>query len=199
LGIKSTIFNVTKVCSNNNSKTPGYDVTFTTNNFNPFLCRNQDISDIVVKDNNSYRTIISVNKVDTVPTQCIEVSGDTHTYLAGYEMIVTHNSNKEIAKTSFYNKATKSHTMMKFPLNNLQDSTWNHYQLQLSLYAYILQQLRQELNIKKLIIYHIDHNGIETIHQAEYLKNDVERMLKHFKKQIKIKSELDKVKPVKLC
>lgn len=89
--------------------------------------------------------------------------------------------------------------MMKFPLNNLQDSTWNHYQLQLSLYAYILQQLRPELNIKKLIIYHVDHDGVETIHQAEYLKNDVERMLKHFKKQIKIKSELDKVKPVQLC
>lgn len=113
--------------------------------------------------------------------------------------IVDFKSNKEIAKTSFYNKATKSHTMMKFPLNNLQDSTWNHYQLQLSLYAYILQQLRPELNIKKLIIYHVDHDGVETIHQAEYLKNDVERMLKHFKKQIKIKSELDKVKPVQLC
>lgn len=113
--------------------------------------------------------------------------------------IVDFKSNKEISKTSFYNKATKSHTMMKFPLNNLQDSTWNHYQLQLSLYAYILQQLKPELNIKKLIIYHVDHDGKETIHEAEYLKNDVERMLKHFKRQIKIKLELDAIKPVKLC
>lgn len=113
--------------------------------------------------------------------------------------IIDFKSNREIAKTSFYNKATKSHTMMKFPLNNLQDSTWNHYQLQLSLYAYILQQLRPDLNIKKLIIYHIDHDGNETIHDAEYLKNDVERMLKHYKKQLKIQAELNAIKPVKLC
>ena len=161
-----------------------------------FLSRNKNISNTVIKDNNSYRTIVSVNEVDTVPTQCIEVSGDSHTYLAGYEMIVTHNSNKELKKTSFYDKKKKSNVMMKFPVNHLQDCNFNHYQLQLSTYAYMLQTIRPDINIKKLIIYHIDHDGNEMLHECQYLKEEVIRMLNHYKKKIKIKKSLDRDKPV---
>jgi hypothetical protein len=198
-GIKSTIFKGNKKCTTNGAITPGYYVVFTTDIFNPFLCRNQNISNIVTKDNNTFRVITSVEEVEMVPTQCIEVSGDTHTYLAGKQMIVTHNTNKEIKKTSFYNKNKKSNEMMKFPLNNLQDCNFNHYQLQLSTYAYMLKQINPEYNIKKLLIYHIDHDGNETIIPCEYLKDDVERMLKHYKKQSKIHEELERIKPVQIC
>ena len=198
-GLKCTIFNVNKKCSNTGTFTPGYDVTFTTEIFNPFLCRNQNISNIVTKDSNTFRVIKSVEEVEMVPTQCIEVSGDTHTYLAGKQMIVTHNTNKEIKKTSYYNKAKKSHEMMKFPLNNLQDCNLNVYSLQLSAYAYLLQQINPQYNVKKLLLYHIDHDGNETIIPCEYLKDDVERMFKHFKKQQKIHEELERIKPVQIC
>ena len=198
-GIKSTIFKGDKTCTTNGVITSGYYVVFTTDIFNPFLCRNQNISNIVTKDNNTFRVITSVEEVEMVPTQCIEVSGETHTYLAGKQMIVTHNTNKEIKKTSFYNKNKKSNEMMKFPLNNLQDCNFNHYQLQLSTYAYMLKQINPEYNIKKLLIYHIDHDGNETIIPCEYLKDDVERMLKHYKKQSKIHEELERIKPVQIC
>lgn len=172
---------------------------FTTDIFNPFLCRNQNISNTVTKDNNTFRVITSVEEVEMVPTQCIEVSGETHTYLAGKQMIVTHNTNKEIKKTSYYNKNKKSHEMMKFPLNNLQDCSFNHYQLQLSTYAYLLQQINPNYHIKKLLLYHIDHDGNETIIPCDYLKEDVERMLKHYKKQSKIHDELNRIKPIDIC
>ena len=110
--------------------------------------------------------------------------------------IVDFKSNKEIKKTSFYDKKKKSNVMMKFPVNNLQDCNFNHYQLQLSTYAFMLQTLRPELNIKKLILYHIDHDGNETLHECEYLKNEVVKMLNHYKKKVKIQKSLDRDKPV---
>lgn len=86
--------------------------------------------------------------------------------------------------------------MMKFPLNNIQDSNYWHYALQLSLYAYLLQILHPEFVIKGLKLIHIDREQKETEYEVPYLKDDVERMLKHYKKQLKIAQELDKIKPV---
>ena len=74
---------------------------------------------------------------------------------------------------------------MKFPLNNLQDCNFNHYQLQLSTYAYMLKQINPEYNIPQKTFNIPHHDGNETIIPCEYLKDDVERMLKHYKKQSK--------------
>lgn len=113
--------------------------------------------------------------------------------------IVDWKTNKEIKKNGYFDSAKRSKQMLKYPLNNLEDCNWNVYQLQLSCYAYMLQVLKPELNIKKLIIYHIDHDGKETIHECKYLKTEVIRMLNHYKKQVKIRQALDKDKPVNLC
>ena len=114
--------------------------------------------------------------------------------------IVDWKSNKEIKKTSYYDKFKKKHQMMKFPLSNLMDTNYWHYAMQLSTYMYLLQVIKPDLKCKGLMIIHIDkETGKETKYPVEYLKSDVERMLKHFKKQQKIKSELDKIKPIELC
>ena len=84
---------------------------------------------------------------------------------------------------------------MKYPLNNLEDCNWNHYQLQLSLYAYMVQQINPELNIKELKLVHIDRNGKQTIYDVKYLKEEVERMIKHYAKSLKTKELLDRDKP----
>lgn len=112
--------------------------------------------------------------------------------------ILDYKTNSEIKKRSYFDKKKKKNVMMKFPLNNLEDSVWNHYQLQLSLYAYLLEQIKPEANVKTLRIIHLLDDGSEKIMECEYLKNDVERMLNHYKKQQKIKSELDRIKPVKI-
>ena len=110
--------------------------------------------------------------------------------------IVDYKSNRSIDKTSYYDKVKKSYRMMKYPLNNLQDCNFNHYQLQLSLYAYMLQQKNPNYNIKSLRLIHVDHDNKQHEYECEYLKDDVEHMLKHYKKQLKLKSDLAKLEKV---
>ena len=105
-------------------------------------------------------------------------------------------TNKEIKQKSFFDKKTRSYQMMKFPLNNLMDCNYWHYSLQLSLYAYLLQQINPDFVIKKLTLIHVDHSGDTIEYECPYLKEDVIRMLKHYKKTYKIKLELDRDKPI---
>lgn len=193
-GIKPTKLPVIKHC--NGKSFPGWDVCFTTTLFNPFLIRNQDINVDIKKDNNTFRNIVSIEEIESIPTQCIEVDSPTHTYLCTERFIVTHNTNKEIKKESYYNRSTKQHQMMKYPLNNLMDTNFWHYSLQLSTYAYLLQQINPEFNIRGLKLVHIDHDNVQHEYDVEYLKDDVERMLKHFKKKLKVEQEYEKLKPV---
>jgi len=41
-----------------------------------------------------HRRIVAIDPIDTVPTQCLTVDADSHTFLAGREMIPTGNSGK---------------------------------------------------------------------------------------------------------
>ena len=106
-----------------------------------------------------------------------------------------YKSNKEIKKTSYFDKRRKKYQMMKAPLNNLMDSTLVHYQLQLSLYARMLQQRNPNYNIKQLQIIHIDHDDNQTLYTVDYLKDDVDRMIKDYAKKEKIRKQLERDLP----
>lgn len=110
--------------------------------------------------------------------------------------IIDWKTNKKIDQESYFDKNTKKRQMMKFPLDNIQDCNFYHYTLQLSLYAYLLQKINPKFKIKKLVIVHFDHEGNETEYQCDYLKDDVARMLLHYRRNQKIKSELDLDKPI---
>ena len=88
--------------------------------------------------------------------------------------------------------------MMKAPLQNLEDCSWSHYCLQLSLYAYMIETLYPHLTIKELKINHIDHNDVETILDVPYLKDDVQRMIKDYSKKLRIKEQLERNEPFKI-
>lgn len=109
--------------------------------------------------------------------------------------IFDYKTNKEIKKKSFFNATKKRNVMMKYPLNDIMDCNYWHYVLQLSTYAYMVQQINPELNIKELKLVHIDRSGKQTIYDLEYRKDDVERMIKHYAKQLKTKELLDLDKP----
>ena len=74
---------------------------------------------------------------------------------------------------------------MLYPLNNIQDSNFWHYSLQLSLYAWLIKKIDPRFNIKKLILMNHDHDGNYTEHECEYLEKEVEAMLLYYKKQLK--------------
>ena len=110
--------------------------------------------------------------------------------------VVDHKSNKKIDLKSGFDTNTKSSAKMKYPLNNLMDCNYYHYSLQLSTYAWMLQKLHPEFVIKDLILNHYDHNEKNTLYHCDYLKDDVERMLKHYRKELILKEKRDKRKEI---
>ena len=130
-----------------------------------------------------YRIIKSVVSVDTVPTQCIEVDSPTHTFLCTDKLIVTHNTNKQIKQKSYFNQKTKTSEKLKYPLNDLDNCNYSTYNMQLSTYAWMIQQLHPDWTCKELVLVHFDHKNNMTTYKMEYLKSQVEKMLTFWKKE----------------
>lgn len=185
LGIKSTLNKVNR-SGYNKEETITYDVKFKTSQFNPFLCRNQNIICEDYKFANYY-SIKNIEPVDTIPTQCIQVDSPSHTFLCTRHMLVTHNTNKKIETKSFFDNKSKKSVTMKFPLNNIQDCNYWHYTLQLSTYAWMIQKLNPEFEIEDLVLVHFDHKDNMTVYHLPYLKEEVVKMLNHFKKESALK------------
>ena len=97
-------------------------------------------------------------------------------------VIIDHKTNKKLDLKGGFNTVTKSTSKMLYPLNNLDDCNFNHYQLQLSTYAWMLQKINPNFVIKDLILNHYDHEGNNTLYHCDYLKTEVERMLAYYKK-----------------
>lgn len=181
LGIKATKFDIIKKL--NGKEFHEYSINFSTNGLNPFLMRNQNI-EFPIKDKYSFRNIESVELCETIPTQCLEVDSPSHTFICTNKFIVTHNTNKKIDLKSGFNTQTKTTAKMKYPLNNLDDCNFMHYTMQLSTYAWMIQQLNPDFVIKDLILVHFDHNDNQTVYHLDYLKDEVERMLRFHKKSV---------------
>jgi len=111
----------------------------------------------------------------------------------GYINITDYKTNKEIKSKGFTNWEGITSKMFK-PVNHLDDCNLNHYNLQLSIYAYIIKKHNPKLKIGKLVIQHVkfkkvgeDKNGypinehvngepvIEEIkiYELPYLKDEV--------------------------
>ena len=192
LGVKVT-FNIFDI-TNGYKPATAYDIKFMTSAFNAFMCRNQDIE---LKNNSrNYWNIQKVEPVEMVPTQCIAVDSPSHTYLCTEHLLITHNTNAEIKVQGTYNSQTKGTINMKYPLNNIPDTNYYHYSLQLSTYAWMLQQLNPNFIIKDLVLVHFDHKDNMTVYHCDYLKRDVEKMLVHYKKELQLKQKRDKRKRI---
>lgn len=98
--------------------------------------------------------------------------------------LVDWKTNEEMTTKGYYNPKTKTNDKMLFPLNNLDECKLSHYEMQLSMYAWMLQQLNPDFTINKLILCHWDHNNKNTIYDCRYLKKEVEVVLKHYKKKL---------------
>jgi len=107
-----------------------------------------------------------------------------------------YKTNSKLDEKSYFDSATKKNQMMKYPLNNIMDCNKWHYTLQLSTYAWMLQMLNPDFVIKQLTLIHIDHDGNVTEHEVPYLKKDVERMCKDYKKQIILEGRKNARKPI---
>lgn len=84
-------------------------------------------------NNMNYKTIVSVEEVDSVPTKCIEVDSPSSTFLYGHTFSVTHNTNKP--KNFEVHSYTKP---MLPPFDDYMDTALSHYMIQLPLYGRLL-------------------------------------------------------------
>ena len=111
--------------------------------------------------------------------------------------IIDHKSNKKIDLKGFYNSSTRSTEKLNYPLGNLDNCNFNVYQLQLSTYAWMLQKINPNFVVKGLMLNHYDHDGNNTLYKCDYLKDEVEKMLKHFAKQNKLAQQRKKYERIK--
>jgi len=132
LGIKTTVIPFIKKF--NGKDIDVYDVCFTTDSVNPFLCRNQVGLEYPKRNHSNFKNVISVNKVDSVSTRCIEVDSPTSTFLYGHTLSVTHNTNKAF----HFHNPYGNETLLK-PVEHMQNCQWSIYTLQLSIYAYMYE------------------------------------------------------------
>jgi hypothetical protein len=63
-----------------------------------------------------------------------------------YIDIDDYKTNKKINTVSWYHRSTKEFEMMKRPLSHLMDCNYIHYNLQLSIYAWMLEQWGFKIN-----------------------------------------------------
>ncbi len=107
-------------------------------------------------------------------------------------IIGDYKTNTKLDFKSFFNPYSRKKKMMKYPLETLEDCNFNAYQLQLSTYAWMIQKLNPKFNIERLFIVHFEHSGESKIYEVQYLKDEVEKMLKHFAKQQKLEKQKSK-------
>jgi hypothetical protein len=152
-----------------------YRVDFTTSEFNPFLCRNQDVTLTPKTNKRLYRNIVSVEEVESVPTKCIEVDSPSSTFLCGKSLLVTHNTNK--AKNFEVHSYT---TPMLPPFEDQMDTALGHYKIQLPLYGrLILDMLKgtkfEDLKFLGAIIVHVTAD--RTFREIRVEKSIIDKVL----------------------
>jgi ATP-dependent exoDNAse (exonuclease V) beta subunit len=106
-------------------------------------------------------------------------------------------TNKKLDDKSYFNSKTKKYSSMLYPLNGLMDCNLVHYQIQLSTYAWMLKQKHPEFIIKGLEIIHFDHDGNINRYDLEYIPEQVENMIKFYKRELEHQEFLRKNAPVR--
>ena len=160
LGYKSTIIPY-KAMGFGKENIQAYTVGFTMDH-NPFLMRNIDIPLNIPKRNHNY--IKSIEKIDVVPTRCIAVESPEKTYMATRAFIVTHNTNNKISTYGFKGQR------MKAPLSHMQDCNHSHYNLQISAYAWLMEQFG-------FIPRNLSFHHYNKMYKLDYKKEEVENMI----------------------
>lgn len=93
---------------------------------------------------------------------------------------------------SYYDVAKKHGKKLKYPMSKLDDINGVHYQLQLSIYMYMLLKLRPDLKPGKLKIVWLKDMKVRKVYEVEYLEKEVERLLAWYLKSTKLKIETEK-------
>jgi hypothetical protein len=183
LGIKVTVIPCKKKC--NGKVFQGYDVCFSTDNLNPFLCRNQSGIEYGKQNNRDFKNIVSVNEVESTPTRCIEVESKTKTFLYGHTLSVTHNTNK---KFNFYSPYGK---WLLAPFDYLSECQYSVYTIQLSVYA-LMHEMETGMKCRDMFVLYWDRETLSFIKvPIMYMKTVAQQLLNLHKYRQQLEKEVN--------
>ena len=106
-------------------------------------------------------------------------------------------SKKGIRFKSNYDMAAKKTKKMKFPLTQLDDVNGQHYTLQLSLYMWMILQLRPDLKPGTLKISWVQDMKVKKSFEVPYLEDEVKNLIPWYIKDLKLKQEMEKCKEIR--
>ena len=106
-------------------------------------------------------------------------------------------SDDKIETSARFDMGKMKKKCLKYPLSKLEDCNLIHYQLQLSLYAWLVKQINPDFNIVSLEIMHIKDGKLKKVYPVEYLEKEIVTLLKWHLKATKLKKETDKCKELK--
>ena len=111
--------------------------------------------------------------------------------------IIDWKSDDKIETSARFDMGKMKKKCLKYPLSKLEDCNLIHYQLQLSLYAWLVKQINPDFNIVSLEIMHIKDGKLKKVYPVEYLEKEIVTLLKWHLKATKLKKETDKCKELK--
>lgn len=134
------------------------------------------------------------------PEQRMEVSVDDDVVLIGIADMISikdgvvncidwKTDEDGIKFKSRYDMSKKSTKRLKYPMQKFEDCNGVNYQLQLSLYMWMILKLRPDLRPGKLQIVHIKDMKIRNTYDVEYLEKDIEKLIKWHVKSLKLKQK----------
>jgi hypothetical protein len=176
LGFKPTTIKAFTTCNNKKIKT--LHVCFKPQGgVNPFLSKTEDYNNICLPDTekSKFRYVKKIEKIDTVPTKCLAVESENHTYLATRNYIKTHNTNKKFEYENKYGE------YLHFPVNHLTHCQYNDYTLQLSVYGVMYEmETGRKFNRAGLFYWDKFSQSFKLIPVA-YMKREAEMLIDHYK------------------
>lgn len=110
--------------------------------------------------------------------------------------IVDWKTNDKLSFKSMFEVGLKKSKRLKYPLSKLDDCNGIHYQLQLSLYMWMILQLRPDLKPGKLKIVWVKDNKIKKTFEVKYLDKDVDTLLKWHIRSLNLEKEFQKCREI---
>ena len=106
-------------------------------------------------------------------------------------------SEEPIKFKSMFDVGKKSTKKLKYPLSNYDSCDGVIYMFQVSIYMWMLLQLRPDLKPGNLYIVWIKENKVKQIYPVEYLEKQVDKLLKWHVKNLKLQEEMRKCREIK--
>lgn len=111
--------------------------------------------------------------------------------------IIDWKTNDKLSFKSMFEAGKGKTKRLKYPLCTLDDCNGIHYQLQLSIYMWLILQLRPDLNPGELKIVWIKDQKIKKTFQVEFLKDVVDKLMKWHIKTVKLNQKFQECRDIK--